>query len=73
MILKATELGIDTTWICDVLFIDNVINKYLGLEDKELICGVALGYRSINPVRKRRFEKDYLIIGEEDERKKLCR
>ena len=39
MILKATELGIDTTWVCDVLFIDEIINKYLGLEDKELMCG----------------------------------
>lgn len=64
MILKATELGIDTTWLCDVLFIDDVINEYLGLIDKELICGVAFGYRSKNPVRKGRYKKEYLIIGE---------
>lgn len=73
MILKATELGIDTTWLCDVLFIDDVINKYLGLEDKELICGLALGYRKENPKRKGRYKKEYLIIGEKSERQKLCR
>lgn len=73
MILKATELGIDTTWLCDVLFIDDVINEYLGLKDKELICGVAFGYRNQNPVKKGRYKKQYLIIGEENERKKLCR
>jgi len=63
MILKATELGIDTTWLCDVLFIDDVINSYLGLEDKELICGVAFGYRSENPIRKGRYKKEDLVIG----------
>ena len=61
MILKATELGIDTTWLCDVLFIDDVIKNYLELEDKELICGVALGYRSENPVKKGRYERKYLV------------
>ena len=73
MILKATELGIDTTWLCDVLFIDNIINEYLGLKDKELICGVAFGYRSKDPIKKGRYKKEYVIIGEENERRKLCR
>lgn len=73
MILKATELGIDTTWLCDVLFIDDMINEYLGLKDKELICGVAFGYRNQNPIKKGRYKKEYLIIGEENERQKFCR
>lgn len=68
MILKATELGIDTTWLCDVLFIDDIINSYLGLQDKELICGVAFGYRSENPVRKGRYKKQYLVISGKDEK-----
>ncbi len=68
MILKATELGIDTTWLCDVLFIDDIINRYLGLEDKELICGVAFGYRSKNPVRKGRYKKEFLVIGKKNEK-----
>lgn len=61
MILKATELGIDTTWLCDILFIDDVIKSYLGLEKQELICGVALGYRSENPVKKGRYKRKYLV------------
>ena len=73
MILKATELGIDTTWLCDVLFIGDMINEYLGLKDKELICGVAFGYRNQNPIKKGRYKKEYLIIGEENGRQKFCR
>lgn len=73
MILKATELGIDSTWLCDVLFIDDIINKYLGLEDMELVCGVAFGYKREAPVKKGRYNKEYLIIGEENEKKRLCR
>lgn len=73
MILKATELGIDTTWICDVLFIDDIINKYLKLEDKELICAIAFGYKCESPKRKGRYKKEYLVIGEENEKNKLSR
>lgn len=73
MLLKATELGIDSTWLCDVLFIDDVINKYLKLENMELICGLALGYKEVNPVRKARYDEKYLIIGDENEKKKLCK
>ena len=67
MLLRATELGIDSTWLGDVLFIDDVINKYLGLEDMELICGIAFGYRRQNPIKKGRYKRKYLIIGEENE------
>lgn len=73
VVLKATELGIDTTWLCDVLFIDDVINEYLGLKDKELMCGVALGYRNKANLKKGRYKKEFLIIGEENEREKLCK
>jgi len=71
MILKATELNIDTTWLCDILFIDDVINKYLNLENMELICGLALGYKAVTPVKKGRFKKEFLILGDKDEQRKL--
>lgn len=63
MVLQATELEIDTTWICDVLFVDEEINKYLEVDNKELICGLALGYKKVEPIRKKRFNIDDLIIG----------
>lgn len=69
MLLKATELGIDSTWLGDVLFIDDVINKYLKMEDMELICGISFGYRRENPVRKARYKREYLILGENNERR----
>lgn len=63
MVLQATELEIDTTWICDVLFVDEEINKYLEVDNKELVCGLALGYKKVEPIRKKRFNIDDLIIG----------
>ena len=63
MILQATELGIDTTWICDVLFVDEEINRYLKLDNKEIVCGLALGYKKVEPIRKKRFKIEDLIIG----------
>lgn len=72
MLLKATELGIDTTWIGDVLFIDDEVNQYLGLEDMELICGVVFGYRRENPKPKGRFQREYLMLkGEKHEKGNL--
>lgn len=62
MLLKATELGIDSTWIGDVLFIDDEINKYLRLENMELICGIVFGYRREDPKRKGRFKREYLML-----------
>ena len=53
-------------------YLGDMINEYLGLKDKELICGVAFGYRNQNPIKKGRYKKEYLIIGEENEKKKFC-
>lgn len=39
----------------------------------DIICGVAFGYKSKEPVRKGRYKKEYLVIGEKNERKKFCK
>lgn len=62
MILTATNLGIDSTWIADVRFIPYQINKYLKIENMELMSGIALGYRAKNPNKKGRYKKEYLLL-----------
>jgi len=62
MILTATNLGIDSTWVADVRFIPCEINKYLKIENMELMSGIALGYRSKEPKKKARFKKEYLLL-----------
>ena len=37
------------------------------------MCGVALGYRNKANLKKGRYKKEFLIIGEENEREKLCK
>ena len=62
MLLAATNLGIDSTWIADVRFIPFEINNYLKIEDMDLMSGIALGYKAKEPKRKARYKKDYLIL-----------
>lgn len=62
MILTATNLGIDSTWVADVRFIPCEINKYLQIENMELMSGIALGYRAKEPKKKARFKKEYLLL-----------
>ena len=65
MILTATDLGIDTTWIADVRFIPNDLNEYLKIDNMQLMSGIAFGYRKEDPKRKSRFKKEYLILNKE--------
>lgn len=62
MILTATDLGIDSTWIADVRFILYEINKYLKIENMDLMSGIAFGYRSKEPKRKARYKREYLLL-----------
>ena len=66
MILTATSLGIDSTWVADVRFIPCEINKYLKIENMELMSGIALGYRAKEPKRKGRYKKEYLLLNKKD-------
>ena len=66
MILTATSLGIDSTWVADVRFIPCEINKYLKIENMELMSGIALGYRAKEPKRKGRNKIEYLLLNKKD-------
>ena len=62
MILTATSLNIDSTWIADVRFVENQINQFLKIENLDLMSGIALGYRKNEPKKKKRYAKEYLIL-----------
>ena len=64
MLLTATNLGIDTTWIADVRFIPNEIDTYLNIQNMDLMSGIALGYRAKEPKKKARYKKEYLILND---------
>jgi len=48
MLLKATELGLGSLWICDVFYAREEISAWLGRGD-EMIAAVALGWPGEDP------------------------
>ena len=43
MSLQAVNLGLGSCILCDTLYIENEINKYLGINNFEQICGFIIG------------------------------
>lgn len=48
MLLKATELGLGSLWICDVFYAGQQITQWLERDD-EMIAAVSLGWPGENP------------------------
>jgi len=48
MLLKAQELGLGSLWICDVLYIDEAIMKYVGTK-MPLLAAISFGYPNESP------------------------
>ena len=48
MLLKATELGLGSLWICDVFFADCAIGEWLERDD-EMVAAVSLGWPGETP------------------------
>ena len=46
MLLAATDLGIGSLWICDVLYARCEVLEWLGHPDDTLVAAVTLGYVS---------------------------
>ncbi len=57
MLLKAQELGIGSLWICDVLYIDEVIMKHVGAE-MPLLAAISLGHPNESPESRTRLTVD---------------
>lgn len=60
--LRATDLGLATLWIRDVVYTKNEIQKFITDDNKELISAIALGYSTEIPYeRKKKNLKDIMI------------
>lgn len=55
MCLRATDLGLGSLWIRDVIRVADKVTEAFGCSNEELVCGLVLGYasRSLKPTRKK--------------------
>ena len=44
MVLKATDLGLGSLWLRDVIYLRQEITNLFDLKDMELVTGLAIGY-----------------------------
>ena len=49
MCLRATDLGLGTLWIRDIVYVSEDVAEMLGHSDLELNCAVSLGYPNQSP------------------------
>ncbi len=56
MCLRATDLGLGSLWIRDIVFVSKKVAEMLGHEDLELNCALLLGKSSQNPKQRPRKE-----------------
>lgn len=62
LILRATDLGLSTLWIRDVIYTNKEIVEYVTDNSKELISAIAVGYGSEYPYeRKKKNLKDIMV------------
>ena len=54
MCLTATDLGIDTLWIRDVVYVRNKIVKHLKYNDMDLVSAIAVGYSRELPYERKK-------------------
>lgn len=57
MLLQAEHMGLGSLWICDVLFVNPELEKYLNTSFK-LEAAIAIGHKGENPKRRPRMEID---------------
>lgn len=56
MCLRATDLGLGSLWIRDIVYVSEKVAEMLGHEDLELNCAVSLGVPSQSPKQRPRKE-----------------
>lgn len=52
--LRATDLGLGSLWIRDIVYTQKEIAKLIGHEDMELISAISIGYPNENPKQRPR-------------------
>ena len=52
--LRATDLGLGTLWIRDVIYMREEIAKFLKRKDQELVTGITVGYSTEYPYERKK-------------------
>lgn len=65
--LKATDLGIATLWIRDVVYTRDKITKFLHKENLELVTGLAVGYSIEYPYERYKKKLEDIMEWKKDE------
>lgn len=61
MCLRATELGLGSLWIRDIIYIAENVSKMLNHQNMELNCALLLGYPNENPKMRPRKKLEDII------------
>ena len=61
MCLRATDLGVGSLWIRDIVYVANDVARMLGHQDMELNCALSLGVANENPEQRQRKELKSII------------
>ena len=56
MCLRATDLGLGSLWIRDIIYVSKQVEEMLGHKDLELNCAVSIGVPNQNPKQRPRKE-----------------
>ena len=59
--LSATNLGLGSLWVRDVIYTRIDIAKYLGFADLELVTGVVIGYPEVENYRARKKDLEDIV------------
>lgn len=59
--LRATDLGLGTLWIRDVIYMRGEISKLFKKEDMELVTGLAIGYSTEYPYERKKKSLDDIL------------
>lgn len=62
MCLKATELGLGSLWVRDIIYAEKEIKEYLNIEGYDLVSALYIGYSDEYPEKRPRKMLDELLL-----------
>lgn len=59
--LRATDLGLGSLWLRDVIYTNNEIEHFLNMDDMELVASIAVGYSNEYPYDRKKKNLDDIM------------
>lgn len=60
--LKATDLGLGSLWVRDVVYTRDKIAEFVGYENMELVTGIAIGYSNEFPYERYKKKLEEILV-----------